>query len=108
MLEKHWLTILLISVLLVIASNARAETVTNQWVENSPYMFDNGVNGPGVTDVQRTYDSEADVVCYKLSISLTMSCTPNNSDKLRVKYRKYREFIEDRNAREKEAKKYER
>lgn len=104
-LEKHWFTLLLTGILIAIAANAKAEIKTDKWIEASPYMYDWSTHGTGIPNMERFYDSDADVVCYKMSNASGQACVPNNSDKLREKYRKYREFIEREARLEYEAKK---
>lgn len=89
-LEKHWFTLLLSAVLIVMAANAKAETATNGVIEKTQYMFDRVNSGTGVPDVDRMYDYEADVVCYQFSSATNVSCSPNNSMLLRRKYERTR------------------
>uniref|UniRef100_A0AB39CD80 Uncharacterized protein n=1 Tax=Pseudomonas phage HRDY3 TaxID=3236930 RepID=A0AB39CD80_9VIRU len=100
-LEKHWLTLLLLAVLICMAANARAEIVSNQYIERTQYMYDRAQNGPGVPDVQRIYDSETGVVCYKFSDSTgNYSCVPCCSKALREKYNVYHAEAMERRAKE--------
>jgi hypothetical protein len=98
-LEKHWLTLLLIAILICLSANARAEVVTNKWIENSPFMVEEFSMGPGRTDMRRYYDSENGTVCYwPMNASYpVMTCQPANRAMIN-KYDKWRSNVEARKA----------
>lgn len=78
---------------------AQAETKTNKFIEQSPFMIEFFNHGPGSSDMTRFYDSEANVVCYISSDSQgRMSCLKPGNDNLAHKYRTYRDSIEQRKA----------
>lgn len=78
---------------------AEAETKTNKFIEQSPFMIEFFNHGPGSEDMTRYYDSDANVVCYVSSGSQgRMSCLKPGNDNLAHKYRTYRESVEQRKA----------
>ncbi len=99
-LEKHWLTLLLIAVLICMSANARAGIETNKIIENSAFMVERADGGTGIPDIRRWYDSDADVVCYEFTAHVGISCTANNSDVLRQKFRNYKEAVTERKMKE--------